>query len=251
MESMVYHARALPLFPVLALLASLLASLSSCVADYPANTAFSYHGCLPGSAGATMKWCNFALTHTERLASLLGELTIEEKMGLLGPDPTLGSTCNDHTAGVPRVGLSRYMWLVETNTGASSQCLSNGAGESKCATTFNGPLGMGASFNRTSWRLKGGVVGTEIRAFNNMGWNRDAGGTTNEKIGLTGYGPNINNPRDPRFGRLSELPSEDPYHAGHYAVQEVAGAQEMDANGHPKMITFLKHFTAYAKKRQR
>ena len=32
------------------------------------------------------------------------------------------------------------------------------------------------------------------------------------------YGPNINNPRDPRFGRLSELPSEDPYHAGHYAV---------------------------------
>lgn len=56
--------------------------------------------------------------------------------------------------------------------------------------------------------------GTELRAFNNMGWNRDAGGTTTEKIGLTGYGPNINNPRDPRFGRTSELPSEDPYHAG-------------------------------------
>ena len=142
---------------------------------------------------------------------------------------------------------------------------------------------MGASFNRTSWYLKGGVVGTEIRAFNNMGWNRDAGGTKTEKIGLTGYvprsraargwkqqaadvghrqggwlarwtpargaagravglwcdaqlpvrrltratltatprahlhcryRPNINNPRDPRFGRLSELPSEDPYHAG-------------------------------------
>jgi beta-glucosidase-like glycosyl hydrolase len=25
-----------------------------------------------------------------------------------------------------------------------------------------------------------------------------------------------------------------------------AGAQEMDSNGHPKMITFLKHFTAYS-----
>ena len=36
------------------------------------------------------------------------------------------------------------------------------------------------------WRLKGGVIGTELRAFNNMGWNRDAGGTTTEKIGLTG-----------------------------------------------------------------
>lgn len=32
---------------------------------------------------------------------------------------------------------------------------------------------------------------------------------------------------------------------GHYAVEEVAGAQEKDKNGHPKMITFLKHFTAY------
>ena len=32
-------------------------------------------------------------------------------------------------------------------------------------------------------------LGTEIRAFNNMGWNRDAGGTKTEKIGLTGYGP--------------------------------------------------------------
>ena len=117
---------------------------------------------------------------------------------LLGPDPRLGSTCNDHTAGAPRVGqcshiilplsffqnggtrrdlrdvfctfrpsgagcktrlesrfdhkkgcpllhvclvctgLSPYMWLVETNTGANSECLSDGKGGSKCATTFNG-----------------------------------------------------------------------------------------------------------------
>ena len=44
--------------------------------------------------------------------------------------------------GAPRLGLSPYMWLVETNTGANSECLSDGAGNHKCATTFNGPLGM-------------------------------------------------------------------------------------------------------------
>eukprot|EP00729_Bicosta_minor_P012853 gene12853-8528_t len=65
------------------------------------------------------------------------ELTTAEKIGLLGPDQNLGSTCNDHTAGAPRVGLSQYMWLVETNTGANSECLSNGSGKSKCATTFS------------------------------------------------------------------------------------------------------------------
>ena len=35
------------------------------------------------------------------------------------------------------------MWLVETNTGANSACLSDGAGGHKCATTFNGPWAWG------------------------------------------------------------------------------------------------------------
>ena len=46
------------------------------------------------------------------------------------------------------------------------------------------------------------------------------------KAGLTGFGPNINLARDPRFGRISELPSEDPFLAGSYAVQMVKGMQE-------------------------
>ena len=34
--------------------------------------------------------------------------------------------------------------------------------------------------------------------------------------------------------------------AGAYAVEYVAGMQEEDAHGHPKMIALLKHFTAYS-----
>lgn len=58
------------------------------------------------------------------------------------------------------------------------------------------------------------------------------------------FGPNINQPRDPRNGRLSELPGEDPLHAGLYASEMLQGMQEEDENGYPKGIFFVKHFTA-------
>ena len=131
---------------------------------------------------------------------------------------TLGCGCNDHTNGVPRLDVPQYMWLVETNTGVNSACY----GQGKCATTFPGPMGMAASFNRSAWRLKGETLGAELRAFNNLRWHRDAGGTTSEKIGLTGFGPNINIARDPRFGRSSELPGEDPVLSGIYASERLS-----------------------------
>jgi beta-glucosidase-like glycosyl hydrolase len=63
-----------------------------------------------------------------------------------------------------------------------------------------GPAGLGASFNRSSWRAKGTVIGNEMRALRNIGASRFAPGNK-FKIGLTGFGPNINIVRDPRFGR--------------------------------------------------
>ncbi len=50
--------------------------------------------------------------------------------------------------------------------------------------------------------------------------------------------------QDPRFGRISELPSEDPYHSGTYAAHMVSGMQERDAQGRPKILAYLKHYTA-------
>ena len=46
---------------------------------------------------------------------------------------------------------------------------------------------MAASFNRSSWFLKGDVVSTDLRVLNNRG---------NNDIGLTGFGPNINTVKD-------------------------------------------------------
>jgi len=57
--------------------------------------------------------------------------------------------------------------------------------------------------------------------------------------------------QDPRFGRVSELPGEDPVHAGEYGAAMISGMQEKDARGHPKMLAYLKHYTAYSREQNR
>ena len=47
------------------------------------------------------------------------------------------------------------------------------------------------------------------------------------KLLSSGYGPNLNIARDPRYGRTSELPGEDPFLTGTYAVNMVRGGQGM------------------------
>jgi beta-glucosidase-like glycosyl hydrolase len=140
-------------------------------------------------------------------------LTIEEKAGLVGPDPAFPTDftrlCTVVTAPVPRLGLGPYLWLVEANTGVASACL----GPNMCATTFSGPEGLGATFNRSLWYAKGDVISTEMRAFNNAGGVRFSPGS-GFGIGLTGFGPNINLAAHPLWGRNSEVPGEDPYLSG-------------------------------------
>ena len=190
-------------------------------------------------------YCNTSLTIEERLDDLQGRMSVDDLIVTITPQYELGNLCGCHTGGNEEAELSPYFWLSESNTNVASACIEDGV----CATTFIGPMGMGASFNRTSWRLKGSVLGEEIRAMNNVGWYRDYGKTDPSQfgyIGLTAFGPNINIARDPRFGRNSELPGEDPFLSGEYGKAVVLGMQEQDANGHPKSLAFLKHFTAYS-----
>lgn len=99
--------------------------------------------------------------------------------------------------------------------------------EGKCATTFPSPAVLAATFNRSLWKAKGQVQSDELRAYYNLGGVRGShSNTKGTQIGLNGWGPNINVVRDPRYGRNSELPSEDPTLNGEYAVQVVRGMQE-------------------------
>ena len=195
-----------------------------------------FHGCLTPRSAA-FPYCDINLTYAQRIAWLIGNLTIDEKIAILAPNPALGDACAGHNAGVPRLDIPDWSWLTETNSQVSAGCIIDGV----CPTTFVGNLGMAASFNRTNWLRKGQVMGTEMRAFNNMRWHR---GSATDYVTLTGFGPNINILRDPRFGRISELPGEDPYLNGHFAASMVSGMQQRDNRGRLQMLAYLKHFTA-------
>jgi beta-glucosidase-like glycosyl hydrolase len=90
----------------------------------------------------------------------------------------------------------------------------------------------------------------EMRAFNNLRWYRATQDAPYSLIGLNGYGPNLNIARDPRYGRISEVPGEDPFLTGTYAVEMVRAGQGMDAfeSGSSKFLKMtlgLKHYALY------
>ena len=138
-----------------------------------------FHGCVDPVA-VKLPYCNTSMSRRERLDDLMSRLSRVDKVNILTPsDPR--SDCGGQMGGAAEIGLPPWHWLTEANTNIAADCI----GPGKCATLFVGPEGMAASFNRTSWRLKGSVLGTEMRVFNMFG----GGGNPPS---LTGYGPNIN-----------------------------------------------------------
>lgn len=154
----------------------------------------------------SFQYCNMSMSHNDRIESLLQELTLIEKLGILTPDPNVSQgelDCYTITNPINRMGIGRYMWLTETNSQVNSKCYmdsdNNGQKQKqRCATAFPGALGLASTFNTTVWYMKGDVISTEIRALYNSNGIRMK---NNTYIGLTGFGPNINIARDPRFGR--------------------------------------------------
>lgn len=177
------------------------------------------HACLT-PATRVLPFCNASLPAEARVADLISRLTLQEKIALTGSGhwPS-GDSCDTIDPGVARLGIPSVQWLVETNSMVASQCYG-----STCATLFPSALNLAASFNRSVWRAKGEAVSDEMRAMNNLGWHR--GDTqSGTQISLNGFGPDINQPRDPRNGRIGELASEDPFLTGQYAVEYVQGMQ--------------------------
>lgn len=98
----------------------------------------NYKGCVSDLAKA-QAYCDESKTIDERVDLLLKELTLEEKINSISPQPALGDTCGDHTAGKTEIGLPDYFWLTETNSNVAAHCYSE---KYKCPSTFVGPLGM-------------------------------------------------------------------------------------------------------------
>ena len=181
------------------------------------------------AASHAFGFCNTSLSLEERVADLVGRLSVEEAGALL--------TARESPE-IPRLGIPAFYWGTNALHGV----------QWGNATSFPQTISLASTWNRTVWRLVGRVVGREMRALHNIG-------TPN--VGLTSWSPVINVQRDPRWGRSQETPSEDPFLNGAYGAEWSLGMQydrHSDDSGKPPTprsagllaVTTLKHVLAYS-----
>ncbi|KAI1739129.1 glycoside hydrolase family 3 protein [Xylaria scruposa] len=91
---------------------------------------------------------------------------------------------------------------------------------------------MSAAFDDELIHAVADAVSTEARAFSNVG-----------RAGLDYWTPNINPYKDPRWGRGSETPGEDPFRIKEYVKALIEGLQGTEDT--TKVIATCKHYAAY------
>ena len=155
-------------------------------------------------------WQNPRLPQSERVESLLGMLTPEEKVGLM----------MNKSISIDRLGIPSYNWWSEACHGVRQGGY----------TVYPQPIGMAAAFNAELVFNVFSQVSDEARA----NWNRSDHSVKHVGMGetyypgnpeLTFWCPNVNIFRDPRWGRGQETCGEDPYLNAVLGVQTVLGIQ--------------------------
>ena len=153
----------------------------------------------------------------QRIADLIGRMTLEEKAQQL----------NHLNVGIPRLKVPAW--------GGWNQTL-HGVWSKQPTTLFPAPIAMGATWDPSLVHTITGAMSDEARALYNIG----ADGPRS-KHGLVFRSPVINISRDPRWGRIQEVFSEDPFLPGRMGVAYVQGLQGDDSH-YLKVAATVKHF---------
>ncbi|KAI1414884.1 glycoside hydrolase family 3 protein [Hypoxylon sp. FL1857] len=168
--------------------------------------------------------CNTSASPAERAAALISVWNITEKLVNLV----------DKSLGAPRLGLGAYDWWNEAlhGVGWSPGVAFAPSGEFSHATSFASPILLSAAFDDDLVHTVAEAISTEARAFSNFG-----------HAGLDYWTPNINPYKDPRWGRGSETPGEDPFRIKGYVKALIDGLQGKE--NITKVISTCKHYAAY------
>ena len=154
-----------------------------------------------------------------RVKDLISRLSVEEKAMLL-----------DHKSpDLERLNILSDKW---------NQCL-HGVVWNKPTTMFPIPTAMGATWDPVLINEVATAISDEARAIYN-GWHNDPN-FEGEKKGLIYRAPVINISRNPYWGRINEIYSEDPYLTGRIGVAYVKGLQGNDPK-YLKLVSTLKHY---------
>jgi beta-glucosidase len=159
----------------------------------------------------------------ERVDILLGALTTEEKISMMGY----------RSPGVERLGIPAYNWWNEAL---------HGVARAGTATVFPQAIALAATFNDELVHEVADVISTEARAKYNMAVARDQ---RIQYMGLSFWSPNINLFRDPRWGRGQETYGEDPYLTAQMGLAFVKGLQGADSE-RLKVSSAAKHLAVHS-----
>ena len=187
---------------------------------------FSCTANLAGGARLPHPFCNASLPEEARLEDLVARATCQEKAAVM----------TSSGAAIPRLGVPR-MGSAEDTHGVCDRCLApeRRVNSTGCPTTFPSGPGLGATFDRETWRAMGRTMAVEARALNN------------EQAGpLFFLDPDVNLLRDPRWGRAQEVPGECPFLTAEYGVAIVTSTQT--GGGDPSRLSAvvtMKHFQVY------
>src|SRR5450432_1553415 len=166
---------------------------------------------------------NTQLPLQARVNDLLHQLTLQEKISLLGY----------RSKAVDRLSIPAYNWWNEALHGVAR------AGE---ATVFPQAIAMAASFDNSLLHLAADAISTEARAKYNLS---TAAGRSEQYMGLTFWSPNINIFRDPRWGRGQETYGEDPFLTATMGTAFITGLQGNDPH-YLKASACAKHFAVHS-----
>ena len=174
-------------------------------------------------AAGTQSYRDTSLPLAVRVDSLIGQMTLEEKIGQL----------QNGAPSITRLGVPAYNYWSEGLHGIANEGI---------ATVFPQAIANAATWDTPLLHEIGDVVATEARAkFNAKGTDGDHGWFN----GLTIWSPNINIFRDPRWGRGQETYGEDPYLTSRMGVAFIQGMQGDDPR-YLKAVACAKHFAVHS-----
>ena len=166
---------------------------------------------------------NSGLSARARAEDLLGRLTLDEKLGMLGMK----------NEAVPRLGIPEYHWWNEALHGVAR----NGK-----ATMFPQSIALAATFTPEYAFEEGKIIREEAKIKH---YYSAKYGQRGIYTGLTMYSPNINIFRDPRWGRGHETFGECPVLTALTGAAFIRGIQGDDPE-HPECGATVKHFAAHS-----
>ena len=176
-----------------------------------------------GFSQKILPYQNEHLAMDARVQDLVGRLSLEEKVSLLGYN----------SKAIPRLSIPAYNWWNEAL---------HGVARAGVATVFPQSIGLAATFNDELIQQVANVISTEARAKYNLAMQKDR---HLQYMGLTFWSPNVNIFRDPRWGRGHETYGEDPYLTATMGKAFVKGMQGTNAQ-YLKTAATAKHFAVHS-----